>query len=256
MKLLFNSVFRQTNGPSFIRTIISDYITVLLGLPALLIWLSNFAVIFGVKIPIFGQTGLRGLYDFGLITLSVAGAFTVGRAIYWCAAGRYVSSDNRDTDQSVSATKLSRELLSAVTKLHVQKDYVGALRFSVLLSRPLWLGGLLEERLENGTIMESCASHENRVDLQIQALIDDMGWTNYQLDNVKEAYVNIKHGVRLAKENKYFFWAAKGERHLAGLASVSGEPCGEIMSHLSAAKEYLIKLRWRQVYITPNQKYY
>lgn len=106
------------------------------------------------------------------------------------------------------------------------------LRLSYPLSRQLFLARKYRLRVEIGKLVNDACNHLSgetvtinnekiKVNvIQASTLIDDLGWTLYQLgDNTETAKENIKLGITIAKENKELDKVIKGYRHLMGIAS-------------------------------------
>ncbi len=99
------------------------------------------------------------------------------------------------------------------------RHFPAALRFGRCLSRALWTGGRYEERIRLGRIMFEASSVERNKEVQVLALIDDLGWTNVMLKNYDEAKKNINSGLKIAEDMKDFYLIAKATRHLGGIAT-------------------------------------
>lgn len=87
-------------------------------------------------------------------------------------------------------------------------------------SRHLWLEGRLETRVKLGKCAEEAAARAGDDARLIQVLIDDLGWTNVALRRYDAAKDAIRRGVEKANALGLSFWAAKGLRHLAGIATL------------------------------------
>ncbi|MCK6436851.1 tetratricopeptide repeat protein [Rivihabitans pingtungensis] len=87
-------------------------------------------------------------------------------------------------------------------------------------SRHLWLEGCLETRVKLGKCAEEAAARSGDDARLIQVLIDDLGWTNVALRRYDAAKDAIRRGVEKANALGFSFWAAKGLRHLAGIATL------------------------------------
>lgn len=136
---------------------------------------------------------------------------------------------------------LANELVTIVNALYEEKKYLDVVRFGSTVSRYLWINGNNKERIAIGELVEDAASKEGRIAEQVSALIDDIGWTYYIVgDNIK-ATTNISNGIEKAAENGLFYFAAKGERHLSGIAKHSGK-ISDFTQHLANAETYTTKI--------------
>lgn len=101
------------------------------------------------------------------------------------------------------------QLLEIVSKLSKEESEI----LSDAIDRYFHLYGYHEERIKLGDLL-----NENRdVKVQVSNFIDQLGWAKYLNKQTDVAVENIKYGIELAKNNLLFYWAAKGERHLAGI---------------------------------------
>lgn len=104
---------------------------------------------------------------------------------------------------------IPNQLLEIVSKLSKEESEI----LSASIDRYFHLYGYHEERIKLGNLL-----NENRdVKIQVSNLIDQLGWAKYLKKQTDDAVENIIQGVELAKNNLLFYWAAKGERHLAGI---------------------------------------
>ncbi|MDR1005308.1 MAG: hypothetical protein LBL74_00390 [Bacteroidales bacterium] len=72
----------------------------------------------------------------------------------------------------------------------------------------------------------------------IISLIDNLGWASYQSGKNKLAAIrSIETGIKMAVQNGLFYYAAKGERHLSGIAKHSGDK-ENCKSHLDKSECY------------------
>ena len=67
-------------------------------------------------------------------------------------------------------------------------------------------------------------------------MIDDIGWTSFKINNSKIAETNITNGINKAKKHQLYYYAAKGERHLAGIAAKKNR--NNIIQHLTSAEDF------------------
>ncbi|MCO6185202.1 tetratricopeptide repeat protein [Rhizobium sp. L1K21] len=94
------------------------------------------------------------------------------------------------------------------------KNYVEVIRIGEALSRPLFESGSFSTRLKIGRVVEEAAARSERVDKQISALIDSVGWSLVELGRYDEAKRPIIHGMELSQDTGNAFYEAKGLRHL------------------------------------------
>lgn len=101
----------------------------------------------------------------------------------------------------------------------LQEDkHEAVVRYHAALSRLLWVEGQLRVRVEIGKRIAEAAAAINDKATLTGVLIDDLGWTYVALDEHEEARRNITRGIEIAEESNAYYWAAKGHRHLAGIA--------------------------------------
>lgn len=142
---------------------------------------------------------------------------------------------------SKSTLNLPKEIERFVQHLYNEKKYLNVVRFGSPISRFLWLNGNNSERIAIGKMVEDAASKVGRIQEQISALIDDIGWTYFVIGEDAMAKQNINNGIEKAEYEKLYYFAAKGERHLAGIESSVGSK-DKIIDHLNKAQEYTQKI--------------
>lgn len=121
------------------------------------------------------------------------------------------------------------QLLEIVSKMPMEESEI----LSGSIDRYFHLYGFQEERIKLGKLL-----NENRdIKNQVSNLIDQLGWANFLKNQTEGAVENIKQGVELAKGNLLFYWAAKGERHLAGIERHRANEVA-FLEHLNQAKIY------------------
>lgn len=121
------------------------------------------------------------------------------------------------------------QLLNIVSKLPEEESII----LSGAIDRYFHLYGYHEERIKLGNLL-----NENRdIKNQVTNLIDKLGWANYLKNLTDVAITNINQGITLAEENLLFYWAAKGERHLAGIERHRGNEI-ESLKHMDKSKEF------------------
>lgn len=138
-------------------------------------------------------------------------------------------------------SNLAISLLEVVEKLYSEKHYKDAVRLAPQISRALWLSGNYSERVKIGKLVEDAAAKTNSPKQQVSALIDDIGWTLVVMGDLLNAEENINNGIKKALNHSLYYLAAKGERHLAGVASKKGDK-KNILKHLNKAIEYADKI--------------
>lgn len=167
-----------------------------------------------------------------LLTIGLVAAGTVFLTLIYVI---YELVTNGIVDRGVA--EVPHEVQELVTLLYRNERYVDVVRLGSGVGRYLWLGQHYDERLAVGEMVEDSASKEDRHEEQVQALIDDLGWTLVTVGRTKKAEDQILSGIGKALEYELFYYAAKGERHLAGLKSKIGAK-GEILAHLDKSQEY------------------
>lgn len=134
----------------------------------------------------------------------------------------------------ITRVDLPKEIVRYITIMYKNKDFLSVVRFGSPLSRFLLLRGNLNERIDVGRMVEDSASKKGIKKEQISALIDDIGWSYAEIGNYKKAITNINNGINKATQAGLFYYAAKGERHLAGISSKQNKK-NEIENHLNNA---------------------
>lgn len=93
--------------------------------------------------------------------------------------------------------------------------------------------GYVDKRINLGEILIKNPKKET----QVKVLIDNYGWALYLHNNVELAISNIEEGVKMAEEHHFYYWAAKGERHLSGIEWHRGNEEASF-KHLEKAKHF------------------
>ena len=137
---------------------------------------------------------------------------------------------NKQQTKESNKTDTETELISAITKAYNSENWNEVVKIGSVLSRPLWVTGKYELRIKVGKMVAKSASSSSHPFEQAQALIDDIGWTNHEIGNIKEAIKNIEHGVKIASEFGFYGLKYKGNRHLSGIF---------LESDIVKAREYL-----------------
>lgn len=128
------------------------------------------------------------------------------------------------------------EIQKMVKYLYEKKKYNDVVRLGSTLSRFLWLNHYYSQRIAIGKMVEDSASKTKNIKEQVSALIDDIGWTSFKINNSKKAETSITNGINKAEKHHLYYYAAKGERHLAGIAAKKNR--NNIMQHLTKAEEF------------------
>ncbi|MCB0742559.1 MAG: hypothetical protein KDC67_01535 [Ignavibacteriae bacterium] len=146
-----------------------------------------------------------------------------------------------DEIASKSTLDLPREIVRYVQILYKEKNYLDVVRFASPISRFLWLSQNNKERITIGKMVEDSASKTGRLEVQVATLIDDIGWTYSAIGEHSKARENIIRGIKKAEQASLFYFAAKGERHLAGIESEVGDK-NKIIEHLNNAQVFTEKI--------------
>jgi tetratricopeptide (TPR) repeat protein len=134
------------------------------------------------------------------------------------------------------------ELEKLVKYLYNSKKYIDVVRLGTTISRFLWLSNYNTERINIGKMVEDSASKTRNIQEQVSALIDDIGWTYHVIGNTNKAKTNINAGIKKAVENKLYYFAAKGERHLAGIEAHDGNR-NNILTHLNNSQNHTTNIQ-------------
>lgn len=140
---------------------------------------------------------------------------------------------DREIDDKTNIN-IPNQLLYIIAKLPKEESEV----LSEAIDRYLHLYGYHEERIKLGNLL----SENMHIKNQVSNLIDQLGWANYLKNQTGDAIDNIVQGVNLAKDNLLYYWAAKGERHLAGIERHRKNEIA-FLEHLKKAKEYTIQIQ-------------
>lgn len=109
-------------------------------------------------------------------------------------------------------------LIRHLDQLQKEDRHEAVVRYHSALSRLLWVEGHLRGRIEIGKRIARSAAVVNDKRTRMGALVDDLGWTYFALRELEEAKLNIERGIEIAESAHDHYWAAKGHRHLAGIA--------------------------------------
>lgn len=123
------------------------------------------------------------------------------------------------------------DILKLLKEEQMQRKWIEIIRLGYPLSRPLWLSARYNLRIEIGEYIKEAASSLPEQNIKIgnetlpvskiyvSVLIDDLGWTNYVIEQTDVAISNIKAGILMAEEKNYIDLEIKGYRHLCGIYS-------------------------------------
>ena len=160
----------------------------------------------------------------------------------------------------LSKNKHQFDIVEILKEEQRASNWIEIVRIGYPLSRPLWLSGRYMLRVEIGEIVKNAAekiggditigdSSYNSYFILASVLIDDLGWTKFVVGQDIKAERNIKEGVRIAKENKFWNLAIKGNRHLIGI--ISEKNCSEeietIFKEIESLKENIIDVNEKNV---------
>jgi len=180
-------------------------------------FLGSFGTIWGFieayayfELTWFDDIAIKSLTAVTLLVLSYAVGLSMvlARVIYKAEYARY-QIDNHTFDYSLIET------LSSALK---SKNYAEVIRIGIALNRPLFESGNFVTRLQIGRIIEEAAARIERKEIQVEALIDSIGWSLVELGEYEEAKRIITHGIEIAQEIDDEFYEAKGYRHLGVIA--------------------------------------
>lgn len=129
------------------------------------------------------------------------------------------------------------ELEKLINHLYNNRKYINVVRLGTTISRFLWLSNYNTERINIGKKVEDSASKTKNIKEQVSALIDDIGWTYHITEDSNKAKTNIQNGITKAQNNQLYYYAAKGERHLAGIEADNGNR-SNILTHLNNAQNH------------------
>jgi tetratricopeptide (TPR) repeat protein len=176
-------------------------------------WLGGIAIVWLV-LEIGGYLGFELLHDrkgFGSVLIASIG-------LNLALARRLIAKTEKRIRQDDDPDRLPKALLSGIREMAAKQDWPSVLRIAPPISRALWLEGQYRTRVELGKLVEDAAARTENHEIQIRALIDDIGWTSAALGELDKAAPIIARGVQLAQQHRHPFLAAKGQRHLAAVA--------------------------------------
>ena len=141
------------------------------------------------------------------------------------------------------------DIISILNKDASSKKWIQVIRLGYPLSRPLHLSGRYNLRQVIGNyVFEACEQLDNkkiiRIDdkniyiseIKAKTLIDDLGWTAYQLGKTEIAIEKINQGINIAEDNMHLVLAVKGYRHLLGILDSKNDYTGRDKAETNARK--------------------
>src|SRR5271157_3961801 len=162
--------------------------------------------------PVLKNTGYLGYGIYGLV------ATNIGFMVLLWRRGRDQNHADESRHHVYSGEGLAKALVKQFHEMAECHDFQTILRIGVPLSRALWLEGQYATRVAVGKVVEEAAACLGNAEAQTRALIDDVGWTSVALSDHIEAEKHILRGIQIAEKNQLWYLAAKGYRHLSGIA--------------------------------------
>jgi tetratricopeptide (TPR) repeat protein len=152
---------------------------------------------------------------------------------FWRTTDKLISNKIESKDLDVPT-----EIQKIIKYFYDKKNYHDVVSLGSAISLFLLRKGYNIQRVAIGKMIEDSAKKTKNVKAQISALIDDIGWSYFLIKNPNKAKTNITNGINKAKskENQLYYFAAKGERHLAGIAAKENR--NNILTHLNNAQQY------------------
>lgn len=144
-------------------------------------------------------------------------SLVINFSIAVCIVRFYKTIVSEPEGYQVGQKHLSDELLQSVQVAFEKEKWNEVVKVGKILSRPLWILGKYQLRYDIGKLVEMSAAQISDFEAQANALIDDLGWTAYELGKHDLAIDNIKHGISIATNYNYFLIASKAYRHLSGI---------------------------------------
>jgi tetratricopeptide (TPR) repeat protein len=165
--------------------------------------------------------GLAGVVTFGLF-IGLAWELLVLHQDY---VRTLRSLDNVSTQNTILKRNLvasgdhdaENSLIDLLRGAYSKRNWEEVITLGRALSRPLWLTGRYQLRIEIGKLVESAAAFSDKPEIQASALIDDLGWTSVALRRYEEAIQHIQHGLSVAQKANAYGLVCRAFRHLAGI---------------------------------------
>lgn len=154
------------------------------------------------------------------------------------------------------AIKTDDSLIAILENAYKKKNWNEIVKIGRQLSEPLWYTGKFKVRIKIGKLVEVAAGVNQLYDDQAEVLIDDLGWTNFRINNEEEAKRNIKRGLKIAEQNGNNYLIAKAYRHFSDISRQNGN-LEKAKSEYDVATEYLdqIEDNKKKVEMEGNLKY-
>lgn len=162
--------------------------------------------------PILKNTGYWGYAVYGLVAMNISWV-----AVLWNRSKTEAAAED-SRQHEYSGEGLAKALVKQFREMSECHDFQTILRIGVPLSRALWLEGQYATRVAVGKFVEEAAACLGNSEAQARALIDDIGWTSVALSEHGDAEKHIRRGIEIAEKNQLWYLAAKGYRHMAGIA--------------------------------------
>ena len=172
-------------------------------------------------------TGLAAFLFFGLIIGLVWELLALHRSHTLALR----SFDNLKTENVILKKNLvasgdhdaENSLIDVLRVAYSKRNWEEVITLGRPLSRPLWLTGRYQVRIEVGKLVEGAAAFSDRPEIQASALIDDLGWTSVPLGRYDEAIQHIQHGLSVAQKANDHGLVCRAFRHLAGIHLKRGD---------------------------------
>jgi len=184
----------------------------------------------------FGYPLLQGSGALGVVSIALLS--TIAGLVFFI-----VENFERRGERVGSANILSKAVTMQIEKCIERHEYESAIVLAKSMSRPLWLEGRYRDRLRLGELLQRAASSVNPPDVPalVQALIDELGWTNIELNHFELASRNIHEGIKYAEQIDDPYLIARGYRHLSGLAQREGDK-GNAQHYLDLAEKVATRI--------------
>lgn len=138
--------------------------------------------------------------------------------------------------------QLDKTIIANLHAAYKKERWEEVIKIGSVLSRPLWVTGKYNLRVEVGRLVEAAAAYNDRPHQQASALIDDLGWTKFVLGEVNEAKEYISHGISIAEKCDDYYMALKGYRHLSGI-SMEEDNLEEARKYLENSTDFAKKMK-------------
>jgi len=125
--------------------------------------------------------------------------------------------------KSRGAEAAGSSILTILRDASDKQNWAEVLTLGRPLSKPLWLTGRYQLRVQVGELVESAAAFSNQREIQATTLIDDLGWTFVGLDSPDVAEHHISRGLKIAQDIGAHHLVSRACRHLAGIRNIHGD---------------------------------